>query len=92
MIVQYDSPLRYMVQSERQYLDVPPFGSEPLFYLVDLEEPPRGKCGCIAFEMREPYIALGSPLVTCKHIRAARAHLLVRIMRGDFDEILTRDL
>lgn len=50
-------------------------------YLVDLEptpEAPAGECMCDDFQFRRlPLIALGSPRVTCKHLRAARKALAI---------------
>ena len=75
-IFQYDGPLRYIVNG----------------YLVDLELGPKGVCGCLRFETHvAKMIRLGSPMVTCKHIRAARDFLRNRILRGDFDRCLINE-
>lgn len=74
-ITEYDGILRYMVPSGR--------GGED--YLCELDSyGGNGRCTCRHFTCRcEPLLRGGSPpsdATRCKHLKAARAHLLDQII------------
>ncbi len=76
----YDHPLRFMVESQRAdkhgRLTQDTHGADA--YLVDLgENKGHGKCGCPHFDFRiQPELDLGHAAPRCKHLIAAREHLL----------------
>lgn len=73
-ITRYDSPLRWLVQSE----------SRPnISHLVDLGESGEvGQCTCEHYQCHiAPEIEAGRAVLRCKHIRAVREKLLSLVIK-----------